>query len=427
VRLRAAQTVLGVARGEDERLWVARAETMTVRALEELVRRGGACADDDEPWHALRAGLDEEERATVDEALDLAGELMPGSSRVERVEAIAQEFFATCPADPDVPDAEHLREFPAALRRIDAGEPSRDRAREAALEAETERWAVLTPVEAFQAPELGLDDAASPRELDARLRELARLRSLTEDVVGHCALALKKARVHLRDGFASFRHYVEERLGLPARAVEQRARVEERRWGSAALRDAKDEGLPYEKLRLLAGLPEEEIRAWTPRAHELTCIELRRALEDGRARQLRAQHRVRVPLPLRVAGVLAAALRTVRELVGRATPVGTCLAVLAGCFVNTWRRAVRKDYGVSRKVRDRDGGECQVPGCSHHGEHAHHVVFRSRGGGDEQANQTATCAFHHLRCIHGGYLRVVGRALELRWFLGGVEWRGPRA
>jgi hypothetical protein len=134
VRLRAAQTVLGVAHGEDERLWVARAETMTVRALEELVRRGGACADDDEPWHALRAGLDEEERATVDEALDLAGELMPGSSRVERVEAIAQEFFATCPADPDLPDAEHLREFPAALRRIDAGEPSRDRAREAALE-----------------------------------------------------------------------------------------------------------------------------------------------------------------------------------------------------------------------------------------------------------------------------------------------------
>ena len=88
---------------------------------------------------------------------------------------------------------------------------------------------------------------------------------------------------------------------------------------------------------------------------------------------------------------------------------------------------MRKDYGLSRKVRDRDGGECQVPGCSHRAQHAHHVVFRSRGGGDEQENQVALCAFHHLRCVHGGYLRVEGRAPELRWVLGGVEWRGPRA
>jgi hypothetical protein len=425
VGLRAAQTVLEVARGEHERLWVERAESMTVRALEELVR--GATPGDDEPWHALRAGLDEDERATLDEALELAGELMPGSTRMDRVEAIAQEFAATCPADPDATDAEHLREFPAALRRIGAEEPSRDRAREAALEVETDRWAALAPAGMFEAPELGLDDAASAAEVDARLRELARVRSLADDVVGHCALALKRARVHLRYGFASFRHYCEERLGLPARAIEERARVEERRWASAALRDAKAAGLPYEKLRLLARLPEDEIRAWTPRALELTCIGLRRALEGEREGQMRAQRRIRIPLPLRVAGVLAAALRTVRDLVGRATPIGTCLALLAGCFLTTWRRAVRKDHGVSRKVRDRDHGECQVPGCSHRAQHAHHVVFRSRGGGDEQENQIALCAFHHLRCVHGGYLRAEGRAPELRWVLGGVEWRGPRA
>ena len=47
-------------------------------------------------------------------------------------------------------------------------------------------------------------------------------------------------------------------------------------------------------------------------------------------------------------------------------------------------------------------------------------MFRSRGGGDEQENQIAICAFHHLRCVHGGYLRVEGRAPELRWYLGGV-------
>jgi hypothetical protein len=54
------------------------------------------------------------------------------------------------------------------------------------------------------------------------------------------------------------------------------------------------------------------------------------------------------------------------------------------------------------------------------------VLFRSRGGGDEPENQIGLCAFHHLRCIHGGYLKVIGRAPdELRWFLGGEPWSGP--
>jgi hypothetical protein len=67
-----------------------------------------------------------------------------------------------------------------------------------------------------------------------------------------------------------------------------------------------------------------------------------------------------------------------------------------------------------------------VPGCSHGGTHAHHIAFRSHGGGDEPANQVALCGFHHLRCIHGGFLRVFGRAPDsLAWFFGGKLWRGP--
>jgi len=45
---------------------------------------------------------------------------------------------------------------------------------------------------------------------------------------------------------------------------------------------------------------------------------------------------------------------------------------------------------------------------------------------DEPENQNAVCPFHHLRCIHDGYLRVFGRAPDgLTWFLGGLLWRGP--
>jgi hypothetical protein len=60
--------------------------------------------------------------------------------------------------------------------------------------------------------------------------------------------------------------------------------------------------------------------------------------------------------------------------------------------------------------------------------HAHHIAFRSQGGGDEPENQVGLCPFHHLRCVHGGYLRVFGRAPDaLVWFRGGKVWRGPGA
>jgi hypothetical protein len=185
--------------------------------------------------------------------------------------------------------------------------------------------------------------------------------------------------------------------------------------------------LPFEKLRLLSRLPEREIAGWTPRAHALTCVALRRELEGEAERQMRAQRKLAVPLPLRVAAVLAAAVEAVRERTGMPLGLGTCLAVIARHFVETWRGAGKRSRSRSRKVRDRGDGHCQVPGCSHRATHAHHVLFRSHGGGDDLDNQIGVCAFHHLRCIHGGHLRVVGRAPSgLRWFLHGNRWEGPR-
>ncbi len=424
VRLRAAQTVLGVAKGGDERIWVELAARLTVRELEDRVRRAGALPDEDEPWLTLRATLDDEERAAVDEALELAGELMPGSSRMEQVEAIAQELAGVLPAHPDIPDADHLRELCGVLRPVHPAGGERVRAAE--LEAETERWALLSALPDVPVPGVPLEAGVTAQELDAALRELARLRSQWDDVVGYCGLAVKKSRLYQLLGFASFRQYCEERLGLSARSVEQRAAVEERRWRSSELREAKRQGLPFEKLRLLTRLPDGELASWTPRAHALTCIELRRALEGETERQLRARRTIRVPLPIRIAALLAATIHALRERLATPLPVGTCLALLSQHFVDTWRRAVKVARTRSRKVRDRDGGECQVPGCSHRAAHAHHVLFRSQGGDDEQANLAGMCAYHHLRCLHGGFLGVAGRAPALRWSLLGQPWEGPR-
>jgi hypothetical protein len=419
VRLRAAETVLQVATGEAEAQWVERAGRLTVRQLEDAVRRGGGePGGADEPWLRLRTHLSAEERLVVDEALDLARELAPGSSRTGALEALAQEFLGECPTDPDEDDPTELRR---AFRAIEAAEDGR----RAALEAETERWAALPAVGTVEAPGLRLDEAATAHDVDARLRELTTLRARWDDLVGWCAHAIRRSRLHLRFGFADFRQYCEERLQLPARTVEQRARLEERLWASAALREARRQKLSFEKLRLLATLADAEIGSWTPRAHALTCIALKRALEGEKERRMLAQGALSVPLPRRIAALLAAAIQAVRSRVGQLLPAGKSLAVLAWHFLETWSGVAKPCRTPSRKVRERDAGQCQVPGCSHGATHSHHVDFRSHGGGDEPENQVAVCAFHHLRCIHGGYLQVTGRApAELTWWLDGKPWTG---
>ncbi len=419
VGLRAAQTVLPVATGEAEALWVERAARRTVRELEEAVRRtGSGPGEAEEEWLRLRTHLPEDERSILDLGLDVAGLAMGGSTRSEQLEALAQEYLGEFSTDADGDEARPLGPaFGAAAR---ASEAHRSAARRAALEEEMERWVDLPPVGEWAAPEAGFDEAMTAQEIDRRLRALAALRAGWDDVVGHCAHAIRRSGMHLRLGFATFRHYVEERLLLPPRAVEQRAAFEEKLCRSPALQEARRQKVSYERLRILSLLPEGEVRAWIPRARAMTCVALRRAVEGERERQMRARRTLALPVPRRVAVLLAAATETVRERAGRPVSTGTCLAVLAVHFLEHWKGLLKGSPSRSQQVLERDLGWCQVPGCSHRADHSHHVLFRSRGGGDEPENQVALCGFHHLRCVHGGHLTVTGRAPDgLTWLLHG--------
>jgi hypothetical protein len=68
----------------------------------------------------------------------------------------------------------------------------------------------------------------------------------------------------------------------------------------------------------------------------------------------------------------------------------------------------------------RDGWRCSVPGCSSRCNlHDHHLLYRSRGGGNEQTNRVAACAAHHLHGIHPGTIRAWGTApRDVHWELG---------
>jgi hypothetical protein len=415
VRPRNAQTVLPVAIGEAEAEWVQRARAETVRALEKAVRAAQGGPEEDEPWTRFRVRLSREDRATVDEALAIAGKLMPGSRRPQRLEAMAQEYLA-----------EHALEAGddggCGAGGAFAPESERLERRKAELEIETDRWSFLPRAPSVPAPHAGsrgFDQMTSAVEIDRAVRDLSGKRDAWDRLLGYCAYAVRRSGLWHVAGFASFEHYCSERLGLSPRTVEQRAAVEKRIWQVPALRSARDGGLSYEKVRVLSRLPDREIEAWIPRARELTCVALKAQLDDCEEAQMRAARVLRARVPIRIALALQAAFRAVRASEGRLLDDGRCLLVVARHFVETWKRFVKKARTLSQKVRERDLGRCQMPGCSLRAVHAHHVELRSHGGADTPENLVALCACHHLRGIHGGYIRVWGRAPdELVWEVG---------
>jgi hypothetical protein len=59
---------------------------------------------------------------------------------------------------------------------------------------------------------------------------------------------------------------------------------------------------------------------------------------------------------------------------------------------------------VLRKIRWRDEGRCQVPGCLNgRWSQLHHVRFFSRGGRQRTRNLLTLCTAHH-RQLHDGHL-----------------------
>ncbi len=197
VRPRNAQTVLPVAVGEAEAEWVERAGTETVRALEKAVSAVRA-GEEDEEWTRFRVRLSPEDRAAVDEALAIAGRLMPASRRPQRLEAMAQEYLG-----------EHALEAGddggGAAGSSFRAEGDRLERRKQVLEIETDRWSFLPAAPNVTAPDV--EQMTSALEIDGALRALAVNRESWDRLLGYCAYAVRRSGLWRIAGFASFEHY----------------------------------------------------------------------------------------------------------------------------------------------------------------------------------------------------------------------------
>lgn len=196
------------------------------------------------------------------------------------------------------------------------------------------------------------------------------------------------------------------------------------------LRDALRSGrISYEKARIVAGVASEEsLDGWIRHAEKATCIGLHREASSREVRQTCARGQVAVRVPRHVAFLLQETFWAARRAVGMDLTADQCLYWLADHFLGTWEGAPEVQVAPGRQVIERDHGYCQVPGCSRGAEHVHHIVFRSRGGGNEPENLVSLCVAHHLHGVHRGWVRVSGRAPDqLTWELGEAEPPGVAA
>lgn len=195
----------------------------------------------------------------------------------------------------------------------------------------------------------------------------------------------------------------------------------ERRLGELPqLRHALGRGeVSYEKARLIANVADfDSVNEWIRRAQGMTCADLEVAVEEARDAQVCARGRFEARVPERVAGLLDAALRVVAGASGEPPDSAECLAVLAWHFVEVWGPLLERRKTPSRRVQERDRWRCKTPGCTRPSAQDHHLILRSQGGGNDLGNQTALCAPHHLRGVHGGRIRVYGTAPDrLVWEL----------
>ncbi len=478
-----------VATTEDEARWVAYARRVSVRVLAREVRavdRGaleaGAGAEVLERL-CLRgpASLCFKWQRAREYAARTAGERLSPGSVLELVTAEALSSLALDPAaEEEASEGMSWSEAVGAALGVSADSDSAEEAswttdeRSAASVctthgSEEDTAPPSAELPAFLRPLVEGLDAADPFALDARLRRAVRLEQRLDAQLAPLLRQVTASEYAWRLRYQTLGAYARERLGMSPRKA--RALLQLERVGDvcpelrAAYRDGSLSWVQGQILApLLLGTEEGDWRRrWVAHAQRVTVrrleedvdralalreVEPPREEDDGAGERqvcaqprgpggdLEAGWRLTISAPKPVARLFRAVLCSVRRGLeretGRLPSEAEGFEAMFDHALRSWdvtdpwlRRRMKRECAVF----ERDGWRCTVPGCSSRRNlHAHHIVFRSAGGGDEPENQTSLCAFHHLRGVHAGTVRVEGMAPRgLRFALGVRAGRAPLA
>jgi hypothetical protein len=101
------------------------------------------------------------------------------------------------------------------------------------------------------------------------------------------------------------------------------------------------------------------------------------------------------------------------------------LRFLCENFCRVWLPALRHERLTESgelpeyfAIYRRDAFRCTSPVCTRRDVTPHHLVFRSRGGGDEAENVASLCVWCHLSGVHQGRIAAEPPASNIRWRIG---------
>jgi hypothetical protein len=425
--------------------WVERAAGLTVRELAALVHSARDVARDDdeaidgEPAMRFRVACPRRVRTAWRQAVELARRIAGEELAAwEAAEGIAAEGLSARPAPEGA-----MEPSPAP------GWSGSGADREAALPSA--RWLPVADAAPMDIAQLAAGcEELDARALDARMRAGLAAMSRTDWQLGRLLRLFLDLRLERILGFASGAAYVRERLGCSTRKARALVAIERRGFSAPALIEAYREG-QLSWLRALTVLPvvsESTARAWLARAAEVTL----RRLADEVDWALASRNGLAAVAPPPPDADLAVESRQMCSpgtwapcdadvaFVGPAAVVALLRAAITA-FMRPgdvpWQglerllRHVTTEWEGRPRHRDpvfaRDGWRCAVPACtSRRNLHDHHLLFRSRGGGNTRDNRVTVCAWHHLHGLHGGRVRAWGRApARVRWELGVEAGRAP--
>lgn len=451
------ELVARVATVEDEGEWIARALEMTVREMRaELKARRVETIDDCAPARVTVTATVDRIDAWAFEQARLMVESVGGVKGEAAIEAILAEGLTELIARwPGI-------DLPWGLVPEDEDE-RKWRAELAAIE-ETARAAVerLTIVEAAEYG--GEDEIAWPEgvaAIDGKLREAARELAWRDLELGELGRRVIEHDVWKVLGYSSFEHYFRERVGLSPSSMGARVALAKRVVVLPEIEAAVVEGrIGYEAAAAIARVAGAgTVEAWIGRAEGRTVKVLREEIEavemiaraegvavegmgppdEAMITDVRDLERAVIAkvigeespeseteavevevtmtgLRMSVGEEIGKFWRTLERLYGALGIEGSFVAFLVRAVMKAWGGAIRVEDGY-RDVYVRERWRCASPVCRSRNVTPHHVVYRSRGGGEGRDNLVALCEVCHLELVHGGRLEVGGVAP------GGLVWR----
>jgi hypothetical protein len=297
----------------------------------------------------------------------------------------------------------------------------------------------------------------APEEIDAQLRALAHELVIREVAYGRELEAFFAADGWRRLGYATGGQYARERLGSSLSSIKDKRRLARRLGQLIFLAGAVEGGdVGYEAARLVAVVATlATVEPWVERAKERTLRHLREDIDaaelmarwrdgsdavlppsDAEVQQVADLERAviaghvspppvtssslgRVTLRLRMRASTACDFRHWEALYRRhSLHRESFLRFACDLFTEVWcPRLPEVAFG---QIYARDRYRCQSPCCGRRDVTPHHLLFRSRGGGDADENLTSLCSWCHLEGIHRGQISAAPPASEICWSFGKV-------